>query len=158
MRWVEGFMLNEFLRDRAGNASLLEQLCPLWLRLGNELRASRMAHGDLQHGNVLLVPGANAAAMVLRLIDYDGMWVPELEGRPPGEVGHPNYQHPQRLRRGGYDAEADRFAHLAIYVAFRCLAAGGQALWDKHDNGENLLFRESDFAQPSSSKLWPELF
>src|SRR5262249_50560175 len=157
MRWVEGFMLNEFLREHAGSASLLEQLCPLWLRLGYELRASRMAHGDLQHGNVLLVPGNNASAMVLRLIDYDGMWVPELAGRPPGEVGHPNYQHPQRLQEGGYSAEIDRFSHLLIYVAFRCLACGGAALWQKHDNGENLLFKEGDFRAPAASKLWPDL-
>jgi hypothetical protein len=158
MRWVEGFTLNEFLKDHAGNAALLEQLGGLWLRLATELRESRMGHGDLQHGNVLLVPGGKAAAMVLRLIDYDGMWVPDLADRPPGEMGHPNYQHPQRLRQGGYFAEIDRFAHLVIYTALRCLGRGGQALWDRHDNAENLLFKESDFRSPASSRLWPELF
>src|SRR5262245_36298830 len=29
MRWIEGFTLNEFLRDHAGNASLLDQLAQL---------------------------------------------------------------------------------------------------------------------------------
>ena len=157
MRWVEGHPLNEFLRDHAGNGSLVEQLAGLWLRLAGEMREARMAHGDLQHGNALLAPGKNAGSMVLRLVDYDGMWVPPLEGQPPGERGHANYQHPQRLRDGGYSAEIDRFAHLSIYAGLRCLAAGGKALWDKHDNGENLLFRAADFAAPQKSKLWPDL-
>ncbi|MGL4549774.1 MAG: serine/threonine-protein kinase, partial [Gemmataceae bacterium] len=33
----------------------------------------------------------------------------------------------------------------------------GKALWDRHDNGENLLFREADFYSPGKSKLLPEL-
>jgi hypothetical protein len=157
MQWVEGFTLNEFLRDRAGNAALFEQLCQLWLRLGNDMREDRMAHGDLQHGNVLLVPGSSATSMLLRLVDYDGMWVPSLADLPPGEVGHANYQHPQRLAVGGFDEQIDRFAHLAVYTALRCLMVGGKPLWDAHDNEENLLFREADFKLPSNSKLFPKL-
>src|SRR5262245_36708393 len=133
MRWVEGHALNDFLRDHAGNASLLDQLAGLWLRLAAGMREIGIAHGDLQHGNVLLVPGKTADAMVLRLIDYDGMWVSDVADHLPGEVGHANYQHPQRLREGGYDAEIDRFAHLVIYTAVRCLAAGGKALWEQFD-------------------------
>jgi hypothetical protein len=157
MRWVEGFTLNELLREHAGNIALLDRLSWLWLRLASEMREARLGHGDLQHGNVLLMPGSKASAMVLRLIDYDGMWVPELAGWPPDERGHPNYQHPERLSEGGYAFEVDRFAHLVVFAAVRCLAAGGKALWDRYDNGENLLFREADFRQPARSKLWPEL-
>ena len=157
MRWVEGFTLNEFLRDRAGQPAVVDQLARLWLKLCGELREAGMAHGDLQHGNVLLVPGSTATMLGLRLIDYDGMWVPALDGRPPGEVGHPNYQHPQRLANGGYSAEIDRFSHLVIYTAFRALAVGGQPLWDRHDNGENLLFRAADLRAPGKSKLFADL-
>lgn len=158
MQWVEGgFTLNEFLRDHAGSASLLEQLGELWLRLSVEMRDAAMAHGDLQHGNVLLVPGKNANSLHLRLIDYDGMWVPDLAKVPPNEVGHPNYQHPQRLREGGYGGAIDRFAHLAMYTALRALQTHGMELWNKHDNGENLLFREADFREPANSRLFPDL-
>lgn len=157
MRWVEGFTLNEFLRDHVGNAALLEQLAQLWFRLSVEMREVNLAHGDLQHGNVMLVPGRTQGAMVLRLIDYDGTWVPALAGRPTGEVGHCNYQHPQRAELGTYDRDLDRFAHLVIYTALRALPIGGKALWQRHDNGENLLFRESDFKNPGQSKLFAEL-
>ena len=52
------------------------------------------------------------------------MYVPALAGTRSGEVGHPAYQHPQRLREGIYNAEVDRFSHLVIYTAIRCLMVG----------------------------------
>jgi hypothetical protein len=158
MKWVEGLRLNEFVSAHLDRPAVLERLSQMWLRLAAELREAALAHGDLQHGNVLLVPGSKAASLALRLIDYDGLWVPALADAPSGEVGHPNYQHPQRLSEGFYSAEADRFAHLVICTALRCLAAGGADLWDRHDSGENLLFREEDFRKPARSRLWPQLW
>src|SRR4051794_24088872 len=55
MRWVEGLALNDFLRDHADDRPVLDQLAALWLRLAQEMRSAGIAHGDLQHGNVLLV-------------------------------------------------------------------------------------------------------
>jgi hypothetical protein len=158
MRWVEGFRLNEFVRDHLDKPVLLERLAQMWIRLAQELRDAQMAHGDLQHGNVLLVPGSKSSSLALRLIDYDGMFVPSLAATPSGEVGHPNYQHPQRLREGGYDTRMDAFAHLLIYTALRCLRVGGAELWQQYDNGENLLFREDDFRTPDRSRLLRELW
>jgi hypothetical protein len=110
----------------------------------------------LQHGNLLLVDNKDGRLGV-RLIDYDGIHVPELAAVPPGEAGHANYQHPQRVREGTYNAEVDRFSSLVIYTALRGLAAAGRPLWERYDNGDNLLFRESDFAAPGSSPLFREL-
>ncbi|HTU22234.1 MAG TPA: hypothetical protein VMG10_29615 [Gemmataceae bacterium] len=158
MRWVEGFRLNEFVREQLNKPLLLDRLAQMWVRLAQELRDANIAHGDLQHGNVLLVPGSKSSSLALRLIDYDGMYVPALADRPSGEVGHPNYQHPQRLREGGYHRHMDRFAHLLIYTALRCIRVGGEELWQRYDNMENLLFREEDFRQPGKSRLLRELW
>jgi hypothetical protein len=158
MRWVEGFTLNALLREYMDRPQVLQRLAQMWVPLAQKLRRARIAHADLQHGNVLLVPSQKAATVDLRLIDYDGMFVPTLAATPSGEVGHPNYQHPQRLSAGTYDPEVDRFAHLVIYTALRCLPVGGKALWQKHDNAENLLFREQDFKEPASSQLFAELW
>jgi hypothetical protein len=157
MKWVEGLRLNEFVAQHLDKPAVLERLAQMWVRLSQELRAARMGHGDLQHGNVLLVPGSKASLLALKLIDYDGMFVPALAEQPSSELGHPNYQHPQRLAGGQYGAEVDRFAHLVVYTALRCLCAGGAALWERHDSGENLLFREDDFRNPANSQLWPDL-
>ncbi len=158
MRWVAGLTLNEFVRDHADKPGYMEQLAGLWLRLAQQLHNAQMAHGDLQHGNVLLVSGTKANALKLRLIDYDGMWVPALADKPSGELGHPNFQHPERVRSAPYHREVDRFAHLVIFTALRCLVVGGGSLWQRHDNGENLLFRERDFREPGNSPLLRELW
>jgi pimeloyl-ACP methyl ester carboxylesterase len=158
MRWIEGLRLNEFICEHLNKPALLDRLAQLWVRLAQELRDAGMAHGDLQHGNVLLVPGSKGSSLSLKLIDYDGMYVPALADRPSGEAGHPHYQHPRRLREGGYGRDMDRFSHLLIYTALRCLRHGGEELWQRYDNQENLLFREDDFRQPSQSRLLHELW
>jgi WD40 repeat protein/serine/threonine protein kinase len=158
MHWVEGLPLNTFVKAHLDRPEVLAVVRQVWLRLAQRLRAARVAHGDLQHGNVLVLPGTGAEAPSVKLIDYDGMWVPALAGSPPGEVGHPAYQHPQRLREGVYSPEIDRFSNLAIYTALRCLEVRGATLWERHDNGDNLLFGPQDFARPGKSQLFRELW
>ena len=153
MRWVEGLTLNQFVEEHLERPQNLQMLLDLWAKLAPRLREAGIAHADLQHGNVLLVP-AGGGALALRLIDYDGMYVPALAGSRSGELGHPAYQHPQRLREGTYNAEVDRFPHLVIYTAIRCLIAGGSELWQQFNNGDNLLFREEDFRDPARSELF----
>jgi hypothetical protein len=157
MRWVEGLTLNEFVRDALDKPALLDALGQIWTRMAKRLREARMAHADLQHGNVLLVPGSSANALAVKLIDYDGTWVPALAASKSGEVGHPAYQHPQRLREGIYDPEVDRFPLLVVAAALRCLCVGGKSLWERYDNGDNLLFRERDLAAPRESALFADL-
>ena len=153
MRWVEGTGLNQFVAQYLHQPGTLRQLQQLWVKLAGRLREARLAHGDLQHGNVLLVPVPGSEQLGLRLIDYDGMYVPSLAGRRSGEVGHPAYQHPQRAREGIYSGEVDRFSHLVIYTAVQCLLAHPQELWARFDNGDNLLFRDADFQRPGESAL-----
>jgi hypothetical protein len=158
MKWVDGFLLNEFVRDNLDKPKKLEALSAVWLRMAKGLRAADIAHADLQHGNVLLAQGRKEGSLALKLIDYDGMWVPALADKQSGEVGHPAYQHPQRLQRGVYSAEVDRLPVLVIACAMRALTARGRMLWDKHDNGDNLLFREADLRAPAQSVLLKELW
>ncbi len=157
MRWVEGRLLNEFIRDSLDRPAALESLWQIWLRLGRRLRNAAIAHGDLQHGNVLLVAGRKQGSLAVKLVDYDGLWVPALAHRPSGEVGHASYQHPQRLQRDGYGPDMDRFALLLIATALRAVIVGGRPLWQRYDNEDNLLFRATDLAAPRQSALFAEL-
>jgi hypothetical protein len=126
--------------------------------VAQRLRESRLAHADLQHGNIILVPGRTTSSLAVKLIDYDGMFVPALAGSKSGEVGHPSYQHPQRLREGIYSAEVDRFPWLLTACALRSLRVAGRGLWEKYDNGDNLLFREEDLRRPAESAVFRELW
>ena len=51
----------------------------------------------------------------------------------------------------------DRFPLLLIATALRALKAGGRPLWDRYDNGDNLLFRESDLRDPDGWTLFERL-
>jgi hypothetical protein len=157
MEWVEGLTLNQFVARYVDRPPTLDALLQVWARMARHLRASGAAHCDLQHGNVLLVPEAGSGLLVLKLVDYDGMFVPALASSRSGEVGHPSYQHPQRAREGTYSLDVDRFPVLLIATALSALKAGGRPLWEKYDNGDNLLFTQEDLDAPSKSPLFYEL-
>ena len=158
MRWIEGSLLNEFVRNNLDKPAMLKSLGELWPRMAKRLREANIAHADLQHGNVLLVPGSKATFLAVKLIDYDGMWVPSLANKKPGELGHRAYQHPHRFKQGTYNGEVDRLPLLAIACALRCLVVGGKSLWDRYDNGDNVLFSEADLQNPAGSALFKELW
>jgi hypothetical protein len=158
MEWVEGYLLNEFVRGNLLNPPVLLALGLLWRKMGKWLSRARIAHADLQHGNVILVPGNNADTLSLRLIDYDGMWVPALAKVPSREFGHSSYQHPKRLAQGIYSPEADRVPLLLVACALRALAVRGEPLWKRYDNGDNLLFTRADLSSPGESALFRELW
>jgi hypothetical protein len=157
MQWVQGTLLNDFVSDRLDRSALLDSLLQTWVRMARRLHAANMAHGDIQHGNVILAPEEGGVSHAVKLVDYDGVFVPSLAGKPSWEVGHPNYQHPDRERLGVYGPVVDRFPLLVVAAALRCLRVGGRQLWKRYDNGDNLLFKAADFAAPHQSELFAEL-
>jgi hypothetical protein len=145
MEWVDGDTLNIHVKKTLGSPKAISKLADRWAELVESLERSGIAHGDLQHGNVLVRSGE------FKLIDYDGMFVPALRGRGSHEKGHPAYQHPQRMGRD-FDAEIDRFSALVIYVSLLAVAKEPK-LWSRFHDDENLLFRRADFASPQTSPL-----
>jgi hypothetical protein len=149
MAWIDGFPLNRAVEAGLSKPATLRDFERRFIDIVAELRQRGIAHGDLQHGNILV-----DATGKLRLVDYDGMFVAALRGRAASESGDPNYQHPRRGSQ--FDAELDRFAALVIVVALRALAAAPR-LWHVHNTGDNLLFRRTDFADPARSPVFRDL-
>jgi hypothetical protein len=149
MVWIEGRPLNRAVEACLGKPAALRDLERRFVALVADLRKRGIAHGDLQHGNILVDPSG-----ALHLVDYDGMFVPALRGRAASESGDPNFQHPRRGAQ--FDTELDRFAALVIVTALRALAAAPH-LWDTYNTDDNLLFRRVDFVDPSHSALFHEL-
>jgi WD40 repeat protein len=145
MEWVDGDTLNVHVRKSLKNPRALSQLAQRWAALVESLERADIAHGDLQHGNVLVRGGE------FKLIDYDGMFVPALKGRHSHEKGHPAYQHPQRTGRD-FDARIDRFSALVIYVSLLAVATEPR-LFERFHDDDNLLFRRADFASPRTSPV-----
>jgi hypothetical protein len=159
MDWVEGQTLQEFVQRHHADRNYIGRLLAIWLKVEPALRLTQTTHGDLQHGNVLLVPGKTRGTLSLKLIDYDGLWTPTLAAIPSGEAGHAAYQHPRRAPLGLYSADVDRYPHLVIAAALKCLThPDGARFWRTYNTGDNLLFSARDFAAPATSPLLRELW
>jgi hypothetical protein len=145
MEWVEGEQLNLFIERNLKNPALIIGTSQKFLQMVRDLKQLSIAHGDLQHGNILVVNGN------FRLIDYDGMYVPGLEGMSSHEVGHLNYQHPCRTGEH-FGPNLDHFSAWSIYLSLAALGADG-SLWQRTGGGDEcLIFRREDFERPSTSK------
>lgn len=149
MPWVEGTPLNIAVEDMLDDPPRLRALATQWAEVVRSLQRAGVAHGDLQHGNVLVRANDSIA-----LVDLDGVWVPEIEIGPPAEFGHPNYQHPQRNVEhwGRY---VDSFPGALIELALYGLAADPSL--ERHLHGENLLFMRADLERPGESEVWGPL-
>lgn len=148
MEWIEAKQLIAWIEDRlrTGERAAFGRLAESFAHLAASLEAAGIAHGDLQHGNLLVT-----ARGELKLIDYDGMYVPALGGRPSTELGQPNYQHPRRTA-AHYGPWLDRFSVRVIHLALTALAAD-PTLWHRlhKPGGEYLLLQKYDLEDPASS-------
>jgi serine/threonine protein kinase len=145
MEWIEGQSLIPWVERHLGHPAALRHLANQFATVLADLRSRGLAHGDLQHGNILITPTGQ-----LRLIDYDGMFVPELNGLPSNELGHPNYQHPER-RPDHFGPHLDHFSAWVIYVSLVTLSVE-PALWQVLDGGDEcLLLRKRDYDDPTGS-------
>ncbi|MBF0517641.1 MAG: hypothetical protein HQK97_11105 [Nitrospirae bacterium] len=152
MPWQDGIPIDRYLhrcltsRDTQGTAALTGQFLDLY----KTLRLHHIAHGDLQHGNILITPEQS-----LVLIDYDGLYCPDMTSGGSHETGHPNYQHPKRQSRH-YNEHLDSFSAIVIFTAISALTYDLD-LWGKYYNGDNLLFCGRDFLNTNQSPLFRAL-
>lgn len=149
MKWLEGEPLSIYLDKVYNQKSKIDNLILEFLKLINQLENLGIAHGDLQHGNILVMNDK------LYLIDYDGMYFPDLANLKVNELGHPNFQHPKRSPND-YNKTIDRFSAIVIYTALKAISVD-PSLWKKYDNGDNILFKGVDFVNPSNSQLIRDL-
>jgi hypothetical protein len=89
----------------------------------------------------------------LRLIDYDGMYVPPMQTGCGEEVGHKHWQHPQRSQRD-FGPNMDRFSFIVVDVSLRALIADPALHGRFNEGGETILFKANDYADPSSSEIF----
>src|SRR5438445_7791543 len=149
MQWAEGDLLHSHIEKQLRYPGSLATLRAKWVTLVRDLEAARVAHGDLQHGNILVRDGS------IQLVDYDGMWVPALKGRHATEIGHRAYQHPERSEQD-YGQEIDRFSALVIYLSLAALEQDA-TLWERFHTGDNLIFVREDFQRVGRSPIWQQL-
>jgi hypothetical protein len=152
MEWVSGETLYDWTRTQClnGNRAAISKVAEKWLELLQELTAAEVAHGDLQHANIMVTDDHR-----LKLVDYDCMCVPMLVGRNNLEIGVEPYQHPDRNDQTSLSLQLDNYSALFILVALKALAAAPD-LWQTYverPKYDKLLLRRGDLVAPNRSPL-----
>lgn len=152
MDWVEGRNLNTFISDNLKNGKELRNLADSFISEMIRIQKAGIAHGDIAGDNIVI---DESGEMVL--VDYDGMYVPAFAGYRSQELGHDNFQHPQRSATT-YSDRLDNFSVLVTYMSLLALAEE-PSLWKKYNQGDQdaLIFRRSDFTDPEHSPVLKEL-
>jgi len=150
MDWVPGVTLASYVEQHVHDRGTLKRLPELFVELLDDLRQREIAHGDLQHGNLLVVDGRGGPH--LKVIDYDGMWVPTLDGGESNELGHPNHQHPMR-QRSEYGPTLDSFSAWVILASLLAVRSDLSAWSAIRPDGadDRLLLGKADYLKPAAS-------
>jgi hypothetical protein len=155
MEWAEGDNLKKFLKANLGNKALLTQLAERFLQFSQDFLAAEMAHGDLQHGNILVENSFNH--LRIKVIDYDSLYFAG-DWAEDNIKGIADYQHPLRGTLKKRCRELDFFSQLVIYISILALAEN-RDLWDLYqlDQREGLVFSRLDFQNPHSANIFKSL-
>lgn len=150
MPWIDGELLDQFVLKNVGRPQTILDLTRQFYRMIRELEDNDIAHGDLQHGNIIVTSDG------LRLVDYDALFVPALAGFSSLELGHPNYQHPGRHEKH-FDPTVDNFSTWLIYASLMCLAIDPSIHSQFESGDECLIFKRKDLTAPEKSIVFQTL-
>lgn len=152
MDWATGVSLGSYVESNLKRAAVLRALQQKLQSLSMSLARAGIAHGDIQSNNILV--GSDGT---LTLVDYDGMFVPRIAKLGAIETGHRNFQHPERAIAKPFDANLDRFSFALLHTTVGALAER-PGLWSEFScDNDALILRESDMADPGSSKAFATL-
>ncbi|HEY0021747.1 MAG TPA: lipopolysaccharide kinase InaA family protein [Longimicrobium sp.] len=155
MEWAHGLRLRDFIAQNVGNPTAMHTVAESFREMVADLHARQISHGDLQDENIIVQTAGAPGGTRLRLIDYDSVYVPSLQGYPDQIIGVSNYQHPRRNALRVASQCADYFSELVIYLSLLAYA-GNPSLWDPARD-KQLLFTEHDFAAPNKSAALQKL-
>jgi len=149
MDWVEGMPLDRYIRQNFNNQQKILKLAYRFLEMLAVIRNEHIAHCDLQHGNILIVDNE------LKLVDYDGMYIPDFAGKKSLEFGHPQYQHPSRYFQL-FNSNMDNFSGWVIFSSLAIIAMDTR-ICNRSDIEDKLLFCGDDYSNPDESEILKKL-
>lgn len=153
MKWIDGKKLKEYICIHKNDKNKLKNLANNFVKMITTLHKYHISHGDLQHGNILIDDNDN-----LFLIDYDSVYVPELQGEADIIKGLKGYQHPKRGDNLLANEKVDYFSELIIYLSILAIAEKS-SLVEKYqvEDSEQLLFSFEDFKDLENSQVYVDL-
>ena len=150
MDWVEGDTLGIWLDKHFNDPHALEKARIDFAAIARFLELKGIAHGDIQNGNVMVANGD------IKLIDYDGMFVPGMRPGNGSETGHKHFQHPDR-RVSDFGPRMDRFSFIALDLSLKAVIEDKSLYAKFREGGETVVFKANDFADPQNSEIFRRL-
>lgn len=138
MDWVEGETLDKYLRENLDDKYALEMLAYRFSMLAQWLIPQPFAHGDLKPDNILVREDGT-----LVLVDYDGMYVPAMEGQKARELSSPDFRHPLRTEND-FDEHIDDFPLVSMLFSLKAISINSHWL-DKYGAPDRLLMSARDY-------------
>lgn len=153
MRWIDGVTIKDYICQNRNSKELLLSLADKFLSMIHLLHEHSLAHGDLQHGNILV-----GNSHQLYLVDYDSFYCPKLKGEEDTVTGLPDYQHPARKSNKSVSEKIDYFSELIIYLSILAIAEN-PSLIDKYQvkDADRLLFAKEDFEDIRNSQIYKDI-
>ena len=145
MDWIEGETMENYIAANYQDNYAMAMLCYRFCKMAAWLRSQPFAHGDIKPDNIMVRPDGN-----LTLVDYDGMFVPAMKGQKSPTVGTKDFSHPLRTV-DDFNETIDDFALASIALSLKAISMNSTLL-DTYGASDRLLFSESDYRTPSSSK------
>ncbi len=146
MDWVEGVPLDVYIREKINDKMYLEYLCYTFSLMAQNLIEQEFAHGDLKPDNILVKEDG-----MLVLVDYDGMYVPEMFGERSRELGSPDFQHPDR-KLIDFDNHLDDFSLASILLSLKLISID-PSLLERFGDKDRLLFSQKDYRDFYTSEI-----
>ena len=138
MDWAEGVTLDKYVRQHISDKYALQLITYQFCRMAAWLMPQPFAHGDLKPDNILVTEDG-----ALVLVDYDGMFVPAMQGQKARELGSPDYRHPLRTE-DCFNEHIDDFPLALIGMSLKAIALD-TSLLQNNAKSDSLLLSESDF-------------
>ena len=138
MDWVEGVTLDKYVHQHISDKYVLQLITYQFCKMAAWLMSQPFAHGDLKPDNILVTEDGT-----LVLVDYDGMYVPAMQGQKARELGSPDYRHPLRTE-DCFNEHIDDFPLALIGMSLKAIALD-TSLLQNNARSDSLLFSESDF-------------
>ena len=145
MDWIDGETMENYIAENYQDNYVMAILCYRFCKMAAWLRSQPFAHGDIKPDNIMVRPDGN-----LTLVDYDGMFVPAMKGQKSPTIGTKDFSHPLRTVND-FDETIDDFALASIALSLKAISMNSTLL-DTYGASDRLLFSESDYRNPSSSK------
>lgn len=138
MDWAEGVTLDKYVHQHISDKYALQLITYQFCRMAAWLMSQPFAHGDLKPDNILVTEDG-----ALVLVDYDGMYVPAMQGQKARELGSPDYRHPLRTE-DCFNEHIDDFPLSLVGMSLKAIALD-TSLLQNNAKTDSLLLSESDF-------------